>query len=228
VTGEGLGQPMDEVSESHGTQPRADTDQQGETQDPVPPVREEPGYGHPRSASILHSAMVAQNNRERILGHVADVTDDALLDAVLASSQALVALAARSIATAKGVTLPQFRMLVVLRDAPRNLTHLAEALDVAASTALRMVDRLIAAGLVERSIPPENRRVTQLDLTPAGARTVHEVTARRRRDLAAVLTRVPAPQRNGLAAAMAAFASAAREAFALPVVESGGAADKGR
>jgi hypothetical protein len=43
-----------------------------------------------------------------------DVATDALVDAILLSSRALVALSARSIASAHGVTLPQFRMLVVL------------------------------------------------------------------------------------------------------------------
>ena len=143
-----------------------------------------------------------------------EVTDDALLDAVLASSRALVALSARSIATANGVTLPQYRMLVVLSDGPSNLTHLAGALDVAASTAMRMVDRLVAAGLVTRTVPAENRRETHLSLTPAGAGTVEQVTARRRRDLASVLAFVPLAERDNLAVAMAAFATAAASAFA--------------
>jgi DNA-binding MarR family transcriptional regulator len=132
-----------------------------------------------------------------------------VVDAVLASSRALVALSARSIAAAKDVTLPQYRMLVVLDTQPSNLTELADALDVAASTAMRMVDRLGAAGLVERSVPPGNRRVTHLALTAAGRRTVRQVTARRRRDLHKVIAEVPAGQRDALAAAMASFAEAA-------------------
>jgi hypothetical protein len=71
---------------------------------------------------------------------------DAVVDAVLLSSRALVAVSARSIAAAKGVTLPQFRMLVVLSQASANLTALAAGLDVAPSTAMRMVDRLEPGG----------------------------------------------------------------------------------
>lgn len=48
-----------------------------------------------------------------------------------------------TLATARGVTLPQFRMLVVLVAGPTNLSGLAAALDVAPSTATRMVDRLV-------------------------------------------------------------------------------------
>lgn len=138
---------------------------------------------------------------------------DDVVDAVLASSRALVALSARSIATTNDVTLPQYRMLVVLDSRPSNLTALAEALDVAASTAMRMVDRLEAAGLVERTVPPDNRRVTHLDLTAAGRRTVRQVTDRRRRDLKKVVEQVPASRRNALAAAMASFAEAAERVW---------------
>ena len=133
----------------------------------------------------------------------------AMVDAVLVSSRALVAVSARSIASAKGVTLPQFRMLVVLSEASTNLTALAGALDVAPSTAMRMVDRLESAGLVARSVPPDNRRETHLTLTTAGRRTVRTVTARRRRDLAAVLSQLSTDEKAALAAAMTAFARAA-------------------
>jgi DNA-binding MarR family transcriptional regulator len=133
---------------------------------------------------------------------------DEVVDAVLASSRALVAVSARSIAGVKGVTLPQYRMLVVLNGAPSNLSQLARALDVAPSTAMRMVDRLEAAGLVVRA-PADNRRETRLELTPAGKKAVRTVTTRRRRDLRAVLERVPAEQHDQLAEAMAAFSAAA-------------------
>jgi len=135
---------------------------------------------------------------------------DAVVDAVLLSSRALVAVSARSIAAAKGVALPQFRMLVVLSEVSTNLTALAGALDVVpSSTAMRMVDRLETAGLIERSVHLDNRRETHLALTAAGRRTVRTVTARRRRDLAAVLTHLSADEQAALAAAMTAFARAA-------------------
>ena len=134
---------------------------------------------------------------------------DEVVDAVLASSRAMVAVSARSIAAAKGVTLPQYRMLVVLDARSSNLKELATHLDVAPSTALRMVDRLVSAGLVTREVRPENRRETKLALTASGRRTVRTVTARRRRDLRAVVAQIPAEQRAELARAMAAFAAAA-------------------
>lgn len=145
---------------------------------------------------------------------------DEVVEAVLASSRALVAVSARSIASAPGVTLPQYRMLVVLDQQQTNLSRLAAALNVAPSTAMRMVDRLEAAGLVERSIAPTNRRETLLTLTPSGKRTVKNVTSRRRRDLRAIVGRIPEDQRRQLASAMAAFAVAAEQLWAADAARS--------
>lgn len=142
-----------------------------------------------------------------------DTAMDLVVEAVLASSRALVAVSARSIAGAKGVTLPQYRMLVVLEQGPTNLTGLATALDVAPSTALRMIDRLVTAGLVERTVPPDNRRETHLTLTRAGQGTVRTVTQRRRRDLQSVIQEIPRDQRDDIAAAMTAFAAAAERVW---------------
>lgn len=132
-----------------------------------------------------------------------------IVDTILAASRALVAVSARSIADASDVTLSQYRMLVVLSQSPSNLSTLAKALDVAPSTALRMVDRLVEAGFVDRAVPPDNRRETHLSLSSAGRRTVQSVTRRRQRDLQSVVERIPADQRPDLARSMAQFASAA-------------------
>lgn len=134
---------------------------------------------------------------------------DELVDAVLVSSRELVAVSARSIAGVRGVTLPQYRMLVVLDHGSLNLSGLAGELDVAPSTAMRMVDRLVAQGLVVREVHPEDRRQTWLVLTAAGRSTVDSVTERRRRDLRAVLTRVSADERQSVLDGMTAFAAAA-------------------
>ena len=51
-----------------------------------------------------------------------------------------------------------------------NLNGLADELAVNASTAMRMIDKLLAAGLVTRQDNPANRREVQLAVTEAGAR----------------------------------------------------------
>jgi DNA-binding MarR family transcriptional regulator len=134
---------------------------------------------------------------------------EAAVEALLAASRALVAVSARSIAGTDHVTLPQFRMLVVLSQTPTNLSGLARSLDVAPSTAMRMVDRLVSSGLVERHVPPEDRRETRLALTPSGKAVVRSVTERRRRDLRAVVAELPHDELDDLARAMMMFASAA-------------------
>jgi DNA-binding MarR family transcriptional regulator len=138
---------------------------------------------------------------------------DAVTSAVLTASRLLVAISARSLADVEGqVTLPQFRMLVVLAThGQMKLVSLAGHLSVNSSTAMRMVDRLIASGLVDRQINPANRRENLLRLTEAGRRVVDEVTARRREEIATVVTRMPPEQRTGLITALRAFTDAGHE-----------------
>ena len=133
--------------------------------------------------------------------------------AVLTASRLLVAVSARSLAAAGvRVTLPLFRMLVVLAGHRESkLATLAEALAVNPSTALRMVDRLSAAGLVTRGVNPVSRREVVLRLTPAGRQVVDEVTARRREEIAAIVARMAPRQRAGLVRALRAFTDAGGE-----------------
>ncbi|MDW4905879.1 MarR family transcriptional regulator [Streptomyces sp. ADMS] len=141
---------------------------------------------------------------------------DVVTRAVLTASRLLVAVSARSLAEVEErVTLPQFRMLVVLstRGATKLVT-LADLLQVAPSTAMRMVDRLIAAGLADRQANPDNRRETLLQLTDEGRRTVADVTARRRAEIAAIVQRLAPAQRLALVEALGAFNKAGGEPLA--------------
>lgn len=138
---------------------------------------------------------------------------DAVTSAVLTASRLLVAVSARSLtAVEQQVTLPQFRMLVVLAThGETKLVTLAGRLAVNSSTAMRMADRLTAAGLIDRQVNPANRREIALRLTDSGRRIVDDVTARRRREIAAIVTRMPADQRTGLVTALRAFTDAGEE-----------------
>ncbi|WP_432135356.1 MULTISPECIES: MarR family winged helix-turn-helix transcriptional regulator [unclassified Streptomyces] len=159
--------------------------------------------------------------RETPAGAMDDV--DAVTRAVLTASRLLVAVSARSLAAVEDrVTLPQFRMLVVLstRGATK-LVALAELLQVAPSTAMRMVDRLIAAGLADRHQNPDNRRETLLQLTDEGRRTVEDVTARRRTEIAAIVERLSPTQRLALIEALAAFNEAGGEPLAFGTDDAG-------
>lgn len=137
---------------------------------------------------------------------------EALTSAVLTASRVLVAISARSLAAAEDrVTLPQFRMLLVVGQGETKLVTLAEKLGVNPSTAMRMADRLAAVGLLKREVNPHNRRETLLRLTDNGRRIVDEVTARRKAEISAILTRMPASRRRALIVAMREFNDAAGE-----------------
>ncbi|MEH0417747.1 MarR family winged helix-turn-helix transcriptional regulator [Streptomyces sp. B21-083] len=150
-------------------------------------------------------------DRETPAGDMDDV--DAVTRAVLTASRLLVAVSARSLAAVEErVTLPQFRMLVVLSTrGDTKLVTLADQLQVAPSTAMRMVDRLIAAGLAERHLNPDNRRETQLGLTEEGRRTVEDVTARRRTEISGIVARLAPAQRAALVEALTVFTEAGGE-----------------
>ncbi|MFB8778502.1 MarR family winged helix-turn-helix transcriptional regulator [Streptomyces albogriseolus] len=152
--------------------------------------------------------------REDPAGTTDDV--DLVTRSVLTASRLLVAVSARSLAAVEErVTLAQFRMLVVLstRGATKLVT-LADLLQVAPSTAMRMIDRLIAAGLADRRPNPANRRETLLELTEEGHRTVADVTARRRAAIAEIVQRLSPTQRSALVEALAAFNAAGGEPLA--------------
>ena len=138
---------------------------------------------------------------------------DEVSRAVLTASRLLMAVSARSLGEVEErVTLPQFRMLVVLETrGATKLVALAELLQVAPSTAMRMVDRLIAAGLADRRTNPGNRRETLLQLTEEGRRIVEDVTVRRRAEIATIVERLTPTQRLALIEALNAFNRAGGE-----------------
>ncbi|WP_078970122.1 MarR family transcriptional regulator [Streptomyces natalensis] len=149
-------------------------------------------------------------------GDMADGAADEVVTAVLTASRLLVAVSARSLASAEDtLTLPQFRMLVVLDSrGAMNISRLGEHLDVIPSTAMRMVDRLAAADMVDRKPNPTNRREIFISLTDAGRRVVHEATERRRAEIARIVGTMSPDQRAGLVATLQAFTEAGGEPLA--------------
>ncbi len=144
---------------------------------------------------------------------VAEVTT-----ALLTASRLLVAVAARSLdAVDDSVTLPQFRLMVVLASrGPMNLTAVADHLAVNPSTALRMIDRLSTAGMVRRAVNPALRREHIVRLTAEGQRLVDDVSARRQTELATIVARMVPAERTGMVAALRAFTNAGEEPPAVP------------
>lgn len=152
---------------------------------------------------------------------------DAVTDAMLTASRLLVAVSAHSIASVdESITLPQFRLLVVLSSrGPLKLATLAEHLGVNPSTATRMIDRLIAANLVSRHVNPSSRREVVVELTETGASVVSRVTQQRRQQIAGIVARMPGRHRRELVEALEAFNEAGGEPPALGVPEGASGID---
>jgi DNA-binding MarR family transcriptional regulator len=139
---------------------------------------------------------------------------DEVLDAVLAASRVLVAIAVRSLSAAgEDVTLPQYRTLVVLAyKGPQRTIDLAEELQVSSSTATRMIDRLARRGLVHRLIHPEDGRATRLEITETGRQAVSRVTAQRRSEFSRILRKMPMTARRQLVTSLDTLREASGEA----------------
>lgn len=143
----------------------------------------------------------------------AEQDEDEAIEAVLAAARVLVALSAQSVAALSDtVTLPQLRVLVMVASrAPMNLNAVADALEVHPSNATRTVERLVAAGLLDRRDDPADRRHLLLDLTTDGRALVTEVMQRRRAAVAEILSRMPASHRRQFSVGAAGFAATGGE-----------------
>jgi DNA-binding MarR family transcriptional regulator len=135
------------------------------------------------------------------------------VDDVVLASRALLAIVARTITPAlEQVTLPQYRVLVVLVGAgPHRVGALAERLDALPSTFSRALDRLEQGGWVARAPSAESRREVIVQATDRAERLVSAVTEARRGEIAAVLERMSPDHRAAVAEAFRRFADAADE-----------------
>jgi DNA-binding MarR family transcriptional regulator len=135
------------------------------------------------------------------------------VEAALTASRALLGVIARSIADVlEQVTLPQFRVLVVLcASGPMRSGELAERLGIHQSTFTRTADRLVAQGWIDRQISSESRREVIIDLTQSGRRLVVKVVTARRREIERMLSSASPEQRAAIRAGFAAFAEVAGE-----------------
>lgn len=181
-------------------------------------IKDRMGHHANRVPPLEHAAGTAEEERapegraatgQAALGEaVKDVTA-----AVMAASRVFVAISARALADVdSSLTLVQLRTLVVLEGrGPIKLAALAGALGVNPSTAMRMVDKMGAIGLVDRQVNPDNRREVLLSLTPKGRRLVDRVMDRRYDEMGALVARLPHDQRSNLVRALRALTEAAGE-----------------
>ncbi|MBT8163237.1 MarR family winged helix-turn-helix transcriptional regulator [Arthrobacter terricola] len=139
--------------------------------------------------------------------------DDAALQGTLTASRALLGVIARSLAPVMdSVTLPQFRVLVVLSNfGPLRMGELAAHLGANQSSFSRFADRMVSGGLIERSASPGSRREILISLTGKGQQVYAEVTDARRREISIVLERLSAAELEAVRTGFEVFARAAGE-----------------
>lgn len=139
--------------------------------------------------------------------------DDAALTSTLTASRALLGMIARSLAPVMDtVTLPQFRVLVVLSNfGPLRMGELAQHVGANQSSFSRFADRMVAGGLIARSASPDSRREVIISLTAEGARVYAEVTGARKQEIALVLEKLSPADLDAVRAGFEVFARAAGE-----------------
>lgn len=75
-----------------------------------------------------------------------------------------------------GITFVQLKAIYRISTHPEiSLGELAEKLRLTNSTVSGVIDRLVHSGLVERVIPPENRRSVSINLTEKGENLLREI-----------------------------------------------------
>jgi len=104
------------------------------------------------------------------------------------------------------VTPEQFGVLGLLRDrGPLSMSEVAIARKVALNTATSLVDRLVAAALVERSGHPADRRIVKVHVTLKGHALVERLRAARHDAMRRLLEELPGEEVERLLAAMPAL-----------------------
>jgi DNA-binding MarR family transcriptional regulator len=104
------------------------------------------------------------------------------------------------------VTPEQFGVLSQIRDRDSlSMSELAAARNVALNTATSLVDRLVAAGLVERRGDPADRRVVRVALTTTGALLVERLRKVRRAAIRELLDELDDGEIDAILAALPAL-----------------------
>jgi DNA-binding MarR family transcriptional regulator len=135
------------------------------------------------------------------------------VDATMAVSRALMGVVARSLADVlEQVTLPQFRVLVVLcAEGPLRSGVLAERLGIHQSTFTRTADRLVKQGWIRREPNAESRREVLVDLTDTGRALVLDVMRGRRAEMQRILAGATGQEREAIRTGFETFARVAGE-----------------
>lgn len=102
-----------------------------------------------------------------------------------------------------GLTPTQMAALATIdRSGPLPIGALADEEQIGAPTATKIVDKLHASGLIDRTASPSDRRVTLIATTDSGRELLAEIRARKTAWLTTRLAELPAAERATLADAL--------------------------
>lgn len=98
-----------------------------------------------------------------------------------------------------GMTRAQWALLIRLAHTPgQSQRELADVLEVEPITVARLLDRLVANGLVERRADAQDRRIWRLHLLPAGAALLTGIERQREELAALIMQGLPAQVRDSM------------------------------
>ena len=138
-------------------------------------------------------------------------------DAMLGVARALVGIATRAADQLGEVSIVQLRALTILRElVVANLAQLADGMGVTVSTTSRLVDRLVAAGLVDRRRAAHSRREIALRLTDLGNATLDHYDELRLEGMRGLVDQLSPAEREQVLEAFAVVAAVANESTRLP------------
>ena len=126
-----------------------------------------------------------------------DASADTLVEALVRSTFQVTGVLTR-IGAEHDLSLTQLRVLGILRDRRARMTELAVFLGLDKSTMSGLIDRAERRGLLSRGKNPEDRRVVDVFLTPAGLELSERLYDDVRRALGPATARLDPVQRDQL------------------------------
>lgn len=136
-------------------------------------------------------------------------------DVLLRLARTVVGISTRAADRMGRLSVVQLRALTVLSGlGTANLGQVAGGMGVTVSTASRLVDRLLAAGLVDRQPSPRSRREVAVVVTPLGRELLGRYDELRLVELRGLMDAVPPARRPDVVAALAELTGAPAPAAA--------------
>ena len=111
-----------------------------------------------------------------------------------------------------GFSMPQFFLLMQVHHREHcGISDLSEHLEITNAATSQLVDKLVQAGLLERTEDPHDRRAKQVSLSPAGEAFIEKAIAERSRWVDGLATVLNTDERSKAAEALEILSAAAQK-----------------